>query len=206
MIPVEDNLTVENCDVVEWGGIAYTSDTALTFNYVDSVLMVDSTLSLNIIVHHSTMTEYADTAVTGEGYEGYGFSISATELALLRGSLNEARETAVVLFDTLQTVFGCDSIVTLTLTFTANESIVEVEPESMSELKLYPNPTTSCTTVETEGLKHVELYDNEGRRLADYTDPSGNKLNIGVEHLPSGIYFLRIHTSERVTIQKLIKK
>ena len=35
---------------------------------------------------------------------------------------------------------------------------------------------------------------------------SCNKLNIGVEHLPSGLYFLRIHTSERVTIQKLIKK
>ena len=204
MIPVESQMAIENCDTVEWEGVIYTNDTAFSINIVDSVQMVDSTMNLTVIVHHSVVTELNDSINMGEGYSEYGFYLTPAEVMLLRNSLERETDVAIVLNDTLQTEFGCDSIVSLTLVIRANGDIPEVI--TVPEVKVYPNPTTSFVTVEATDLKHVELYDNEGRRLSDYVDAAANKLTIGMERLASGIYYLRIHTADRVTIQKLIKK
>ena len=60
--------------------------------------------------------------------------------------------------------------------------------------------------VEADGLQHVELYDNDGRTLADYTTADGRSVRFDVFNLSSGIYYLRVHAAGNVTIQKLIKK
>ena len=204
MIPVESRLTLENCDSVEWEGVYYTADTTVSYSIVDSVLMVDSTTALTVIVHHSTTTALSDTTGEGEGYAGYGFYLTPAETRLMHNTLDSTGAVTIVLSDTLATSYGCDSIVTLSLTITANVGVTEVTP--VSTVKVYPNPTTSHVTVEAGGLKHVELYDNEGRRLADYSDAAGDKLTIDLDRLSTGVYYLRIHTGERVTIQKVIKK
>jgi hypothetical protein len=204
LIPVESQVTVENCDTVEWEGSFYTSDTTLSYNIIDSILMVDSTTALTVIVHHSTMTTVSDTTDENQGYSGYGFYLSPAETMLMQNTLTTERSVTIMLFDTLTTEFGCDSIIALSLTIKGNEVIAEVTP--VSSVKVYPNPTTSYVTVEATALKHVELYDNEGRRLADYIDAAGDKLTIDLDRLSTGVYFLRIHTDEKVTIQKLIKK
>ena len=204
MIPVEGSITVESCDTVEWEGIYYTADTSFSYNVIDSILMVDSTTALTVIVHHSTATSVSDTTAEGDGYSGYGFYLTPAETMLMSSTLDSTGAVTIVLSDTLSTTFGCDSVVTLNLTINANQGVTEVTREST--VKVYPNPTTSHVTIEATELKHVELYDNEGRRLADYVDAASDKLNIGLDHLPTGVYYLRIHTSEKVTIQKLIKK
>ena len=204
IIPVERQLTLENCDTVEWEGSFFTTDTTMSYNIIDSVQMVDSTTSLTIIVHHSTVTELSDSIGEGEGYSNYGFYLTPAETMLMQNTLERHNSVTIVLYDTLATEFGCDSVITLSLTITKNVGITEVTPTS--EIKVFPNPTTSYVTVEATALKHVELYDNEGRRLADYVDAADNKLTINVDQLSTGVYFLRIHTGEKVTIQKLIKK
>jgi hypothetical protein len=74
-------------------------------------------------------------------------------------------------------------------------------------IHVYPNPTTSRVTVEaTQAMSHVELYDNHGRRLENYNARNSNDITIDVSHYPSGAYYLRVHTADKVTIQKLIKK
>ena len=204
LIPVETRLTLENCEAVEWEGSVYTTDTMFNINIIDSVLMVDSTTALTIIVHHGSKTVYEDTIDAGAGYSGYGFYLTPTETSLMYRTLDSAGSVTMVLSDTLTTSFGCDSIITLALTINYELGIADVAP--VNEVKVYPNPTTSYVTVEAEQLKHVELYDNEGRRLADYVDAAGNSLTINLERLASGIYYLRVHTADKVTIQKIIKK
>ena len=206
-IPVDVTINVEGCEEAEWNGIYYNTDVTLTTNTVDPVELIDSTTTINIIIHHNTHTELTDTAIAENGYEGYGFEVSSTEAMLLLRTLQERGSAQMVLSDTLNTAFGCDSIVTLTLVLTGTVDIPEVEVVTTTSVKVYPNPTVDYINVEAEGLMHVELYDNEGRTLANYDTRNGdNTLRLSVSHLASGVYYLRVHTPTAVTIQKFIKR
>ena len=110
----------------------------------------------------------------------------------------------LVLTDTLQTDFGCDSVVSLTLTFTGNVDIADVV--TSAEVNVYPNPTSSIVHVAADDLYHVELYDNEGRRLQDYDAQGKPLVTLDIERFASGVYYLRVHTKNGVTIQKVIKR
>ena len=97
-------------------------------------------------------------------------------------------------------------MVTLTLTFHA-KSIPGEEPEEtpVNDVKAYPNPSLNYIIVEADDMRHVELYDNDGRLLEDYNADGKKKLTIDLATRPSGIYYLRVHSAAGVTIQKFVK-
>ena len=205
LIPVSDSLVVTGCDSVEWDGITYLFDDEVVSHIVDSVLMVDSTFTLRVLVNHATREQVEDSVNVGEGYSNYGFELTETEVLMLYRTVGRSHTTSIVLTDTLQTTSGCDSIVTLMLTI--NPRLGIVESGTQSQIRVFPNPTTSRVTVEaTEAMSHVELYDNHGRRLENYNARNSNDITIDVSHYPTGSYYLRVHTADNVTIQKLIKK
>ena len=55
-------------------------------------------------------------------------------------------------------------------------------------------------------MTHVEVYDNEGRRLQDYNAYGSNKVTVDMSRYVSGVYFVRVHSPHGVTIQKVIKE
>ena len=203
MIPVIDSMVVYGCDSVEWEGSYYADGDSRSFRVIDTVEMVDSTMTIRFAAHFSTREQYADSAVVGEDYNGYGFSLTAAETALLQATVDSFGTATLVLSDTLATEYGCDSVVTLTLTFYANVSLPQV---TKSHVLVYPNPTTARVTIEATGMKHVELYDNDGRRLADYDTYGNENITIDIKNYSTGVYYLRVHATDGVTIQKLIKK
>lgn len=208
LIPVNDTVLVEGCEQVEWQGVVYTEDDQYAVSFIDSVEMVDSTLVTLIRLHYGTNTNLTDSAIIGEEYSGYGFVVSAAESALLRRTLDSTGRATLVLTDTLQTAFGCDSVVTLTLTFhsESNEDIDIVDISSVSEVKVYPNPTVNIIHVEAEQMSHVEIYDNEGRVLQNRDTYDASSVTLDLSYYPSGIYYVRIHTPNNVTIQKVVKR
>lgn len=205
MIPVADSLTVTGCDSVEWEGMTYLFDDEIISHVVDSVMMVDSTFTLRIMVNHASREQVEDSVNVGYGYSGYGFELTETEVLMLFRTEGRSQTTTIVLTDTLQNATGCDSIVTLMLTI--NPRLGIVEPAAQSLIRVFPNPTTSRVTVEaTDAMSHVELFDNRGSRLQDYNARNSNDITIDVSHYPAGAYYLRVHTADNITIQKLIKK
>ena len=206
MIPVVTNRLVEGCDEVVVDGILYSYDTVVSSHSVDYNEMVDSTVTTTIRLHATQYTALSDTATYGNDYEGHGFTITADELHMLGITLGDADSVSIILHDTLTTAFGCDSIVTLTLTFYAKQDDIPQVKESVTTINVYPNPTTGVVTIDAEEMSHVEIYDNEGRRLQDYDAHNRNTLTIDISPYASGIYFVRIHTPHGVTIQKLLKR
>ena len=205
MIPVRDSLVVTGCDSVEWEGITYLFDDEVVNHVVDSMMMVDSTFTLHILVNHATREQVEDSVNVGYGYNGHGFTLTDVEVLMLYRTAGRGHATTIVLTDTLQSAAGCDSIVTLMLTINPRLEIEETPVQN--QIKVYPNPTTSRVTIDaTEAMSHVELYDNHGRRLESYNTHNGNNITIDVSHYPAGAYYLRVHTADNVTIQKLIKK
>ena len=78
--------------------------------------------------------------------------------------------------------------------------------EEGSKVNAYPNPTISVVYVEADGMSHVEVYDNEGRRLQDYDASNTSKITVDMRPYTSGIYFIRVHMPKEVVIQKIIKQ
>ena len=212
--PIDDVRTMATCDSLRLRTLAAqdnSSDTVVfqsgTYYYhvVDSAEFTDTLVTLHLTVNYSELTELADTIGNDREYDNHGFHLTYAELELLRNTLREqGNAVTVVLHDTLQTMNGCDSLVTLYLTFSTTDIAA---PTAMPDLKVYPNPTTRTVTVEATGLQRVELYDGVSRKLSHHTPDSGMQhVVLNLEGYPTGAYYLRIHTSEGTVIQKVIKR
>lgn len=202
-IPVHDTMNRTICDYYSWNGTDYTETGVYSQTFHDTVEYIDSTMTLFLTINESMLTELADSALISEDYFGNGFFVSSTELELLRSTVEEFGSAMLLVADTLSTEHGCDSIVELHLTvFQKNEG---VDPAQWSDVKVYPNPTTSFVNVRADNMTEVELYDNVSRKLK-HQKAAQEGCQIDLSGLPSGYYYLRIHTSRGVVIKKIVKK
>lgn len=193
---------VTTCDRYTVEGILCTESGTYQYHLIDSAEFTDTLVILHLTVNYSELTELTDTIGTGEDYDGYGFHLTATELDLMRESLQQEGTVTVVVSDTLQTLAGCDSVVTLYLTL----STTGIEPvDAHINVNVYPNPTTKNVTVEATGLQTVELYDAVSRRLDSRKGQTG-QVTFDLEGLPAGAYYLRIRTEQGTVIKKVVKR
>ena len=77
-------------------------------------------------------------------------------------------------------------------------------------LKIYPNPTSSVIHIDNIGdakLQKVGLYDATGKMLVtEVIGATNTKQDLSLEHLPNGIYFLRLENETGYVTKKVIKK
>jgi len=83
---------------------------------------------------------------------------------------------------------------------------VEIDYVGINDLqnnshKIYPNPTTGYVTISGEGLSNVEIYDIQGRLLAQYNNVK-EKLQINVNNYDNGIYLVRLYSENSVVVVK----
>ncbi len=112
------------------------------------------------------------------------------------------RDSSYFVIDSLQTMFGCDSVV-------VRKIVMIVKPVSITEndgisnsLDLHPNPTTGIITFNRMDIKKVEVLDAVGRMVMAVE----NKHIIDLSQLNEGYYTLRITLPEGVAIRKVIRK
>ncbi|MEZ5147192.1 MAG: T9SS type A sorting domain-containing protein [Bacteroidales bacterium] len=75
---------------------------------------------------------------------------------------------------------------------------------SVQGITIYPNPASDKVLIQTEMIiNKVELYDHLGRCVSSI-DKSVDFHKINVSGFDSGLYFLKIETSETSMLQKLI--
>jgi hypothetical protein len=156
-------------------------DTLKTINGCDSI--IELTLTINLI---PPVTKISDSIHLGDTCNFNGKQLTE----------------AGIYYDTLQTIFGCDSIIELTLTVT---SVGIVETQCIASLRVYPNPTTGelrITSNELRTLSVVEVYDIVEKKLLTFNAPlPTNEIIIDISHLANGLYFLKINNK----IIKIIK-
>ena len=80
------------------------------------------------------------------------------------------------------------------------------ETEQNSSLNLYPNPVLDKLYIETDiEVEEVVVYDVYGR-LQELSAISGQPSVIDVSGLNSGVYFVKVVTSEGETVKRIIKQ
>lgn len=79
---------------------------------------------------------------------------------------------------------------------------------SASELLIYPNPAKSYLMIENkQGNKEmiVSILSTDGKELMRQTS-KGEKAKLDIQHLKSGIYFIKIEQDKSVEVRKIIKE
>ena len=162
------------------------TDIAQAGVYYDTLKNVngcDSIIKLTLTVDFVYFTKISDSIFAGGSYNFFGKTLTS----------------GGIYYDTLQTIFGCDSIIELTLTVT---SVGIVGANGIRpEIRVYPNPAKNELIVEIAGQARndgnvIEIYDvvgcNVGAGLKPAPTNAGNGIVIDIAHLATGIYFLKI--------------
>jgi hypothetical protein len=70
---------------------------------------------------------------------------------------------------------------------------------------VYPNPSTNNITIESPQDAVIEITNIQGQLVKTFTT-TGNKTNIDVSALPSGVYVVEVKTAKGVAVSKFIKE
>lgn len=78
----------------------------------------------------------------------------------------------------------------------------DIKNHELKAIKIYPNPVTSNLYIETtQNYEQVEIYTLQGRLIKSFLPQE----HYNIAELPSGLYFVKVKSKNRETIQKLIK-
>lgn len=71
-------------------------------------------------------------------------------------------------------------------------------------IQTYPNPASSTVMIQTDGpaIDQVSIFDMSGRRLSSELAGT-NSYRLGVSHLPSGVYFLKLKSGGVWKVEKI---
>ncbi len=132
-----------------WGDTTFdvgTQSGVYRFQHISTVTGCDSIVTLRLTVHASD-TSFFDGVCYGSPYDNYGFSLPAVY-----------RDT--VIHDTLQSVFGCDSVRTLHLTVNSKYNIPLYDTVCQGDA--YNQHGFSLSNVQEDGIHTLSLLSQVG--------------------------------------------
>ncbi len=80
---------------------------------------------------------------------------------------------------------------------------VDVEESSISEISVYPNPTSSVINIATEGMQNITIIDMTGRVVMS-KDVNSNFETISAEGFAKANYMVRIATADGVVVKNIV--
>ena len=182
-----DGQTCEN-DPFEWRGHEYFTEGT----YYDSLTTVsgcDSVFVLHLVVNPIFDVYVSDTAVREHEYTYESFVVTPTEVGTFDYDIQ------------YYTIFGCDSIVHLTLIVINNEGI---DDHTLTSFSFYPNPTSAQVNISGDQMRIVEIFNANGKLIRRENADSPEFTTIDVTSFPTGHYLVRITLNDGNTITRKI--
>ena len=207
---ITDNLqTYQGCDSIV--------TINLTVNYPASTI-IDTTVCGEFVYNYVTFTgsqTIVDNLQTINGCDSIVtinltvnpiYEITVYDTVMIEGEVGEHYSETTV--NNLQSEYGCDSTVT-TVTYYVYPSGLNTIQGDIS-ISLYPNPASGNSLLSIKGLNEdatVVVTDAQGRVISTSKLAMGQEtLEIESKKLASGVYYIRIQTTNSVRTEKLIKK
>ena len=215
------------CEVQSNTGIPFTYEKTINYNVfkpsftVESEALDQSIVSANSIIVHNTsqigfirphdtggvdtiwqnMEAYSDYCVWdfGDGSPVvYGFE--PTHVYADPGSYTISLHIA-----DNEMICGFYEVDTTIIVQSLHSSISDFLSDEL--VSIYPNPTTGNVSLDLSGLnaKTVELFSMNGQ-LLNTVVPTTETMTMSLSQYANGIYFVRIHSDNGITTQKIVKK
>lgn len=137
-----------------------------------------------------------DIVVTGENITWYD---ALTNGNILPGTTEAVNET---IYYASQTINGCESTNRLAVTIDACLSVPGYE---IANLNLYPNPVVNLITIDSAiSLDTISLISVTGQLLKTIS-VSGTSVQVSMEGMSSGVYFMRVNSGSQNATYKIVK-
>lgn len=181
-----DNVeTVQACDSIYWNGEVLTESGSYT-DTIHGADGCDTVAGLQLTVNHSA---YDTVYIHTESMNFVWFDSSYTATGIYH--------------HVVPTVAGCDSTLTLILTFgddpvPGTEGIDDLETAGLT---LYPNPTAGWLSLGV-AVSEVVVYDMLGHELLRRSDVS----TLDLSALPQGVYMLRLTLPGATATRRVVKQ
>jgi hypothetical protein len=86
------------------------------------------------------------------------------------------------------------------------DSTVGINEQEVKGLEIYPNPTSGQLSLQAnEPIKNVLISDVLGKQVFN-GNPNNTKINLNLNQLTKGIYFVRVKTDNAMSVRKLVVK
>ena len=154
----------------------------------------DSVINIDLKVNSTSLDNYCWELLQGETIEVDDIVVSVSGSYIFK----------------YQTVFGCDSIVVYNVEYGSETKEVDcIKSDTASNLNyiqdeiinVYPNPTSDVVYIENlPDNSIIELYNINGILVKKF-----NRGILNVSELESGVYYIKIISSDKVITKKIIK-
>ena len=107
-------------------------------------------------------------------------------------------------FTTKLIAYNTDETITDTLTVSVVvTNTTSVEENAISEISVYPNPTSSIVNIAAEGMQNITIIDMTGRVVMS-KDVNSNFETISAEGFAKANYMVRIATADGVVVKNIV--
>ena len=99
---------------------------------------------------------------------------------------------------------GCSSDTAEVHVVITGEAPVEVDEVEADGVRLYPNPASEVIHVDGQGVRHVEVFSTEGRKVYEWSGAGGRTMDISTDGWAAGVYAVRLVTDRGVSGAKIV--
>ena len=86
-------------------------------------------------------------------------------------------------------------------------SVSKITADNTPAVEVFPNPTTLLINVKGCGLEKIDLFNEQGKRVARFENLNWQKIQqVDLSSFPDGVYFVQVTAAAGVVTRKVIKK
>lgn len=204
-----DDIEIDMVEQYSFEAEAITGDTSMypgsqaTFRFLIHNTGYDP---VDVTVHPSN-EYFTDFSFYADGLSGTTFPTQPDEIVRVTAYATlrpEIEPGAVTWLDIMMTIpCGCNTaMVTFWVTPLDPTGIAE---DNLSDISVFPNPTTDYVTIEAKDLHQVSLFDMNGRMLRNLPSHS-HRQQLDLSEFPAGMYFIMLTTESSSKKHTIIKK
>ena len=118
----------------------------------------------------------------------------------------DARYALVTVISTWEDDASCAGLAEIKFGVSNTVDVVEVNPDK--EWTISPNPAIEMITVqlpEVSEIKSLNMYNSVGQLVQQFKVPNSNELNVQLNDVEEGIYFISITTETEILTKSFVK-
>ncbi len=166
----------------------------------DKIIEADSSLTLS----HYWPIVYKDGRLFATMYSGFMYSDDLGETWKTKNFQGVFTLYSAAIFPISKNEFIIRDTRSDLWLYKMNELDVQ-DNEEKENISIYPNPTNGiCTFKSNSIIDRIEIYDINGQKIIELAGDSNNIMTIDFGGLSTGIYFAKIYSDSKITVEKIV--